>query len=304
MKNNWIIDKKTCTSRFELAGKGLCGTRWEYLRNQVNNGGHVAGELLTDWFKIRSIPANIRPETISKEAHAVIKAAFCMLQVGCVVLNKEGHVALFQRPKLEAPTGVRKLTSGYSILRSWSPASTAPEAVREEFLVKTGLELEDGIRIEDYGLGYNELTNPEQPDDVGPGYFFVVKKANWRGAKFTDEEYGASDLKSGEKLLGFYDPEDLIKGTLYNDKELIEFEGRMDRLVLESLVTGRPRVRCGNLAAFSTASRIMGSDVGFSEDSNFNFSAKATPFFAKLVELLRDQLLSAVVEFIRLKILQ
>jgi hypothetical protein len=197
---------------------------------------------------------------------------------------------------------VKKLTSKYSILRSWSPASTAPEAVRDEFLHRTGLKLEDGLRFEDYGLGYNELTKPEQPENAGPGYYFIVKKVAWRGEEFTDEERGASDLKSGEKLLGFYDPEALMRGTLYNDKELIEFEGRMDRLVLESLVTGMPLVTSGNLAAFSTASRIMGGDVVFFEDSNFDISVFATPVLAKLCELLRDHLLSAVTEFIRRQI--
>jgi len=303
MKDKWIIDRKTCTSRFELTGKGLSGTRWNYLRNQVNNGGNVAGELLADWFKIQSIPAFVRTETITKEAHAAIKAAFCMIQVGCVVLNSEGRVALFFRPDKEAPTGVKKLTSKYSILRSWSPASTAQAAVRDEFVAKTSLEQEDGLRIEDYGLGYNELTKPEQSENTGPGYFFIVKKVNWRGDEFTDEECGESDLKSGEKLLGFYDPESLMRGTLYNDKVLIEFEGRMDQLVLESVVTGKPLVRCGDLAAFSTASRIMGGDVVFSEDSNFDISAIATPVLSKLWELIWNQLVSTAVEIIRSKIL-
>jgi hypothetical protein len=255
--SEYIVDDKTCMIRVDSVDKKET-SQWKVITDIVTNGGKLPMQKLEEWFVRRKIPA----DGLTKDQILIAKSIYGMLQITCVA-TAGNKVGVFFRHDKEGPTGQEKITTGYSIMRSWSPRSTDIKSIQAAFIKKTGFAPGPSFDFEWFGLGYNDLL--ESSESTGPGYLFVVHKVLCSGGQFPSGEQGATDKKSGEKFIGFFDPETLYAGRASYQDEPIKFKARMDNLILRSLATGERKVNIGDLAAFNQDSWVMGADVRFEE---------------------------------------
>jgi hypothetical protein len=257
MKN--IVDNKTCMIRVNLSAEET--NRWKDLTDQIDGGRNLSAPNLKKWFKRKNIPPLPGKENdLTRAQHLLAKATYGILQVSCVPTNGK-RVGVFFRQEKEGPTGREKLTSGFSLIRSWSPLDTKIQTIQSIFETKTGFIRGNSIEFQPFGMGYNELSI--SPESMGPAYLFMVYKVICSAKDFSSGEQGATDKKSGEKFIGFFDPEALYqKETSYQDEPII-FEARMDNLILRSLATGNRKTSSGVLATFNQDSWISGGDMLF-----------------------------------------
>lgn len=254
-----IIDEKTCMLRLDAAGRTE-NNRWKHITNEIQHGRHIPGQTLEKWFKRRTIKTDDFAGEISREQHLLIKAAYGMLQVGCIATDGN-RVGVFLRREKEKPTGVEKITSGFSILRCWSPHGTSLKEIQSDFLRRTGFRGGAQLDIAPFGLGFNEVL--EGPRNMGSGYFFMIYKAVCAAGDFPAGEYGATGTKSGETFIGFFDPKALHEGSACHEEEVIRFEGRMDNLVLRSMADGERSVHSGVLGTFNQEVWVSGDAMTF-----------------------------------------
>lgn len=255
--SEYIVDDKTCMIRVDSVDKKET-SQWKVITDIVTNGRKLPMQKLEEWFVRRKIPA----DGLTKDQILIAKSIYGMLQITCVATDREKVGVFFRRDK-EGPTGQEKITTGYSIMRSWSPRSADAKSIQAAFIKKTGF-LSDRFESESFGLGYNDLL--ESSELTGPGYLFVVHKVICNAYDFPSGEQGATDKKSGEKFIGFFDPEVLYTGKASYQDEPIKFKARMDNLILRSLVTGERKTNVGELAVFNQDSWINGDDnVRFKE---------------------------------------
>ncbi len=266
-----IIDEKTCMRRLESDGR-TANNRWKAVTSIIDGGGKLRSADLEAWFKHRTITAKPDQDASTREHHLMVKAAYGMLQVSCVATDGN-RVGVFLRPEREKPTGIKKITSGFSVLRSWSPHGTGPKEIQADFARRTGFRCGAPLTISPFGLGYNELA--EGPQNLGAGYFFIIFKALCKATDFPSEEQGETESKSGERFIGFFDPVSLHTGVCSHQDEPITFQQRMDHLVVRSLASGERKVSSGVLGAFNQDAWVStdamtfgtadpaGSDAGF-----------------------------------------
>ena len=261
------VDKKTCMLRVGSSGEGK-SSRWMYVMDQINKGKDIPSEKLSKWFKQIPIEAKDFAGSLTREQHLLVKAAYGMMQIACIA-TKGTKVGVFLRPEKEQTTGNKKITSGYSLMRCWSPVSTIAKDIQSSFEKRTGFMSGHPIIILPFGLGYNELLEAS-PNNVGPGYLFMVHKAVCMASDFPHDEQGATDKKSGEIFIGFFDPKKLYAGKSCYQKNTIKFKGRMDNLILRSLALGEKKTESGELAVFNQASWIYGKPVNFENNSELS----------------------------------
>ncbi len=160
-----IIDEKTCMLRLHAAGRGE-NNRWRHITNEIQAGRDLPSKTIEEWFKRRTIKTDDFADGISREQHLLLKAAYGMLQVACLATDGN-RVGVFLRRKKEQPTGVEKITSGYSVLRCWSPHGTSAKDIQSDFLKRTGFSVGAELHIAPLGLGFNEILRDHAT--WGPG---------------------------------------------------------------------------------------------------------------------------------------
>ena len=191
-----------------------------------------------------------------------MKALYVFLQASCIAVSGN-RVAVFLRPEQEAPTKKKKLTIGPEMIRSWLPESTTDASISRKFAFKTGFTIgRAAAAFEPFGLAYNELTNFSK-GEPGPAYLFVLWKVHCDEAAFTDGAHGGSEMKSGERLLGFYDVGELYEHRAKYQGRQIEFAGTVDQIVLEGLAKNRDHVCRHPLACWHRKGHLVGKPLSF-----------------------------------------
>ncbi len=254
-----IVDDKTCMIRVDSAD-GAENSKWKSITESIGGGKDLPSSKIEKWFRRITIRTEDFAGELTREQQLIAKAVYGMLQITCVSTDGK-RVGVFLRQKEEGPTGHKKITSGYSLMRSWSPYSTDVKSIQAAFMKKTGFLSGRPLEIKPFGLGYNDLL--ESPESTGPGYLFMVHKAVCTAADFPSGEQGSTDKKSGEKFIGFFDPQALYEDKASHQDEIIKFDARMDNLILRSLATGERKTSSGELAVFNQDSRLSGGDIRF-----------------------------------------
>lgn len=239
-----IRDKKTCFERFnsgifnkkEYENKNLAR-----LKKIIENGLKYDKKLLKEIFKRKELVWGHNTELRDKDLD-IIKSFFVILQVGFFFRDSD-YIAVFLRPSQEK-TGSRKITTGFSIIKSWSPAKYGFNYFSEEIKNKIQILKGESFDYNFYATAYNDLFLKTK-NSPKPCYFFPIYEINVKRKRIKPHIIGETGSKNPEEFIGWKKISDLFENKAYSKNEKtgekikIVLGGNVDKMLIDVLANNR-----------------------------------------------------------------
>ncbi|MDF7801737.1 hypothetical protein P4C99_19825 [Pontiellaceae bacterium B1224] len=224
-------DSKSCASRAIVRD----------LSKLVRNG-ELSRSAILKYYQIRKLAWRNAESQVLDSGGTTLKSLHTILQLG-LFFRVGDRVAVFRRPSLEKD-GAEKITSSFSILKSWSPTSLDEEDLAVDLAKKVHLNAGPVLKWTERGVASTDIF--ERSNRFAPHYLFLIYEVQLDSEERLSTKAHLDQRKSTELLAGWFNPKDYDASSFqasffdpFEERNLtITFDGAVDRLVLTSLNRG------------------------------------------------------------------
>jgi hypothetical protein len=225
------IDSKSCATR------AIVRDLSKLLRK-----GELSRSAILQHYRVRKLAwKNAESQKLDIGGHT-LKSLHTILQLG-LFFRVGNKVAVFRRPSVEKD-GTEKITSSFSVLKSWSPTSLDEDDLAIDLAKKVHLNAGPVIKWIERGIASTDIF--ERKNRFAPHYLFVIYEIQLDHEKRLSTKAHLNQRKNTEHFAGWFTTKDYdansFQAEFYDpldEKHLtITFDGAIDRLILTSLNRG------------------------------------------------------------------
>lgn len=202
--------------------------KWDSIKNSIRNADELNWNEILKQFFIGKLLCHEKNKPNTKDEHHALKSLFVFFQHG-YVLKQYDNVGVYRRENDKNP----RLTDGYSILISSSENAIGNHEIGKEKILRTLGYQVNFKSITPFAIGYTDLHLNE--NKIFPSYFWILHEVTIDAElpKIKREEFN----KKKDSFIGCKKISNLYNGKVTHNKSKVNFNGEMDRLLVELLQT-------------------------------------------------------------------